>query len=60
MRWRTLTSIGTLYAFAQDGDPGRADGNGVTDSFTNTEFVPHTATMSGSTPTTADTNQYGC
>jgi predicted lipoprotein with Yx(FWY)xxD motif len=49
-----------LYTFTQDGGPGHANGNGVTDSFNNTKFLWHAATASGSAaPTTAGTNGYG-
>lgn len=49
-----------LYTFAQDGGPGHANGNGVTDSFNHTQFLWHAATVSGSAaPTTAGTNGYG-
>jgi predicted lipoprotein with Yx(FWY)xxD motif len=49
-----------LYTFAQDGGPGHADGNGVTDSFNNTDFQWHAATVSGSAaPTTGGGNGYG-
>jgi predicted lipoprotein with Yx(FWY)xxD motif len=49
-----------LYTFTQDGGPGHANGNGVTDSFNNTQFLWHAATASGSAaPTTAGTDGYG-
>jgi predicted lipoprotein with Yx(FWY)xxD motif len=49
-----------LYTFTQDSGPGHTDGNGVTDTFDNTQFQWHAATASGSAaPTTADTNGYG-
>ncbi len=49
-----------LYTFTQDGGPGHTDGNGVTDSFNNTQFLWHTVTASGSAaPTTSGTNGYG-
>ncbi len=49
-----------LYTFAQDGGPGHVNGNGVADSFDNTQFHWHAATVSGSAaPTTAGTNGYG-
>ena len=42
-----------LYTFTLDGGAGKADGNGVTDSFSGTTFTWHAATVSGSAATTA-------
>jgi predicted lipoprotein with Yx(FWY)xxD motif len=48
-----------LYTFTLDGGVGKADGNGVTDTFAGTTFTWHAATTDGPAPSTTPSSGGG-